>query len=207
METIDLVPMIDLLDDSVDDLEEALEPLLKCALSETAGKLPMLDRAQLYVLVAYAIESILFCMSAGTKGLLKLIIIAYFRLNGVNSKDHPVFRELTRVKQYFEKIKAAESAGTKQAVKLNKAAAGRFIKHALASPSRHCCAVRFASADFDVRLKIRDTTTIWENKVESKAQPLTPDLKKVLKTKSAMTQEMGQELSSAATSHFPTWSI
>lgn len=56
---------------------------------------------------------------------------AYLRLNGVNAKEHPVFRELTRVKQYFEKIKVAESAGTNPNTKLDKAAAGRFIKHAL----------------------------------------------------------------------------
>jgi exosome complex protein LRP1 len=44
-----------------------------------------------------------------------------------------VFRELTRVKQYFEKIKAAETdpATTRPTVTLNKEAAGRVIKHAL----------------------------------------------------------------------------
>lgn len=68
MEIADLVPLIESLDDNIDDLEEALEPLLKSAVSDTAGKLPLLDKAQLYVLVTYAIESILFCMSAGTKG-------------------------------------------------------------------------------------------------------------------------------------------
>ena len=62
METIDLESLIELLDDNIDDLEEALEPLLGNALSDTAGKLPLLDKAQLYVLVTYAIESILFCM-------------------------------------------------------------------------------------------------------------------------------------------------
>ena len=67
----------------------------------------------------------------------KLRIIAYLRLNGVNSKEHPVFRELIRVKQYFEKIKAAESAGTRQNVTLDKDAAGRFIKNALVSRN-HC---------------------------------------------------------------------
>jgi len=57
--------------------------------------------------------------------------IAYLRLNGTNAKEHPVFRELTRVKQYFEKIKLAESAGAKPTTQIDKAAAGRFIKHAL----------------------------------------------------------------------------
>ena len=61
MDTSDLVPLIELLDDNIDDLEESLSSLLKSALSDTAGKLPLLDKAQLYVLVTYAIESILFC--------------------------------------------------------------------------------------------------------------------------------------------------
>lgn len=67
METIDLEPLIESLDDNIDDLEEALQPLLNSALSDTAGKLPLLDKAQLYVLVTYAIESILFCVFAGTQ--------------------------------------------------------------------------------------------------------------------------------------------
>ena len=66
MEITDLVPLIEALDDNIDDLEEALEPLLQSALSDTAGKLPLLDKAQLYVLVTYAIESILFCKSIDT---------------------------------------------------------------------------------------------------------------------------------------------
>ena len=64
MEITNLVPLIESLDDNIDDLEEALEPLLKSALIDTAGKLPLLDKAQLYVLVTYAIESVLFCVSA-----------------------------------------------------------------------------------------------------------------------------------------------
>jgi len=53
--------MIDDLDDEIDELEEALSPLLKTKLAETASKLPVLDKAKLYVLVTYAIESMLFC--------------------------------------------------------------------------------------------------------------------------------------------------
>ncbi|MCJ1274504.1 hypothetical protein MMC21_002300 [Puttea exsequens] len=117
MESADLLNLIELLDDNVDDLEDALAPLLGNALSDVASKMPLMDRAQLYVLVTYAIESVLF---------------SYLRLSGVNAKEHPVFRELTRVKQYFEKIKLAESAGATPKAKLDKQAAGRFIKHALA---------------------------------------------------------------------------
>jgi exosome complex protein LRP1 len=61
-------------------------------------------------------------------------VIAYLRLHGVNAKEHPVFRELTRVKQYFGKIQAleAEQAEPEQrTMTLDKEAAGRFIKHGL----------------------------------------------------------------------------
>lgn len=77
MEITDLVPLIESLDDNIDDLEEALEPLLQSALSDTAGKLPLLDKAQLYVLVTYAIESILFCKSIDTN---TILILNYYSL-------------------------------------------------------------------------------------------------------------------------------
>ena len=57
------MPLVEQLDDNIDDLEEAASLLLRNALSETAGKLPLLDKAKLYVTVAYAIESIIFCLS------------------------------------------------------------------------------------------------------------------------------------------------
>lgn len=61
METERIQTLLEQLDDEVDDLQESLGPLLQNALSKTAAKLPLLDKAKLYVLVTYAIESILFC--------------------------------------------------------------------------------------------------------------------------------------------------
>lgn len=66
MDPTAMVPMLEALDDNIDDVEEALSPLLKVALSDIAGRLPVLDKAQLYVLVTYAIESILFCRCLST---------------------------------------------------------------------------------------------------------------------------------------------
>lgn len=134
MDTVDLSPLLEQLEDTIDDLEETLEPLLKAPLSETAAKLPLLDRAKLYVSITYAIESIIFCKRRYNLPCEKVLIrmIAFLRLNGVNAKEHPVFRELTRLKQYFEKIKIAESGEVKRnSLSLNRPAAGRFIKHAL----------------------------------------------------------------------------
>ena len=61
MDTNDLVPLLELLDDNIDELEESVQPLVKDALTDTASKLPLLDKAQLYILLTYAIESILYC--------------------------------------------------------------------------------------------------------------------------------------------------
>ena len=113
----DLHPLVDTLASNIDDAEESLASLINTALSASTSKLPLLDKAKLYTLVTYAIESLLF---------------SYLRLNGLDAKTHPVFAELTRVKQYFEKIKTAETSHVKRNATLDKAAAGRFIKQGLA---------------------------------------------------------------------------
>ncbi|KAG9523335.1 DUF1295-domain-containing protein, partial [Aureobasidium melanogenum] len=113
----DLRPLVDNLASNIDNVEESLAPLINTALSASTSKLPLLDKAKLYTLVTYAIESLLF---------------SYLRLNGLDAKTHPVFAELNRVKQYFEKIKLAETSHVKRNATLDKAAAGRFIKHGLA---------------------------------------------------------------------------
>jgi len=52
-------------------------------------------------------------------------------LNDIEAREHPIFRELIRVRQYFEKVKDAEIRGMKPATKLDKVAASRFIKYTL----------------------------------------------------------------------------
>lgn len=60
MDVSDITPLLDQLDGNIDNLEDALEPLLK-NLQDVASKLPLLDKAKLFVLVSYSIESALFC--------------------------------------------------------------------------------------------------------------------------------------------------
>jgi hypothetical protein len=135
MDTSKVMSLLEQLDDEIDDLEEVISPLVKAPLSVSASKLPLLDKAKLYVLVAYAIESILFCRFRCTLIIERLhltITAAYLRLLGVKAREHPVFRELTRVKQYFQKIKAAENpvnqrAGKRDNLSLDKGAAQRII--------------------------------------------------------------------------------
>ncbi|PNS19591.1 Exosome complex protein [Sphaceloma murrayae] len=106
--------LLESLAEQIDGVDTALEPLLSKALSATTSKVPLLDKAKIYIHTAYAIESLVF---------------SYLNLNGVDAKTHPVFAELKRVRSYFEKVKGVESEGP--AAKLDKGAATRFIKHAL----------------------------------------------------------------------------
>lgn len=138
MDTKSVLGLADQLADDLEDLEANLEPFLVNSLNTTIKKLPLLERAKLNVLLVYAIESLIFCQLPLHVLLLRSLtyLLAYLRLHGVQAKEHPVFRELTRVKQYFEKIKAVEAEPTKSQPNLilDKNAAGRFIKNALVSP-------------------------------------------------------------------------
>ncbi|KAG5922476.1 hypothetical protein E4U53_003711, partial [Claviceps sorghi] len=55
----DITPDLDKLDVQLDRLEDALSPLLN-DLDERASQLPLLDKAKLFSLTAYSIESLLF---------------------------------------------------------------------------------------------------------------------------------------------------
>lgn len=61
METSHVLSLLEQLDDNLDDLEDVAKPLLDGSVAELSKKLPVLDKAKLYVLVAYAIESLIFC--------------------------------------------------------------------------------------------------------------------------------------------------
>lgn len=63
MDTSRMLSSLEQLDDEIDDLEDSLTPFLHTNVSDLASKLPLLDKAKLYVLVTYAIESMLFCKS------------------------------------------------------------------------------------------------------------------------------------------------
>ncbi|KAJ5114687.1 hypothetical protein NUU61_000446 [Penicillium alfredii] len=121
MDTETLLPLLEQLDDHVDDLEEVLQPFLGHSLSKSSKNLPLMDKAKLHVLITYTLESLIF---------------SYLRLHGTDAKQHPVFRELTRVRQYFEKIKALETEPEQRPMTLDKEAAGRFIKHGLVGTPR-----------------------------------------------------------------------
>ncbi|KIW49154.1 hypothetical protein PV05_10858 [Exophiala xenobiotica] len=157
MDTKSVLALAEQLEDNIEDLEDSLGAILETdgAFAATTKKLPLLERAKLNVLVVYAIESLLF---------------SYLKLHGVDAKEHAVFRELTRVKQYFEKIKTADADPTTShpTVTLNKEAAGRVIKHALAGNTKY----DLKRAEREAREKVRANKklTTLESSMQEKAK-------------------------------------
>ncbi|EKJ71612.1 hypothetical protein NXS19_005684 [Fusarium pseudograminearum] len=114
----DITPDLDRLDDQLDDLEEILQPLLG-NLEGLASELPLLDKAKLFSLTAYAIESLLF---------------SSLKLEGSDTQTQAVYAELKRIQQYFGKIKNIETPEVEESRSLtvNQEAAARILKADLA---------------------------------------------------------------------------
>ncbi|KAK1837680.1 exosome-associated family protein [Colletotrichum chrysophilum] len=110
----DMSNELDKLETHIDSLEDALKPLVS-DLPQMSSELPLLDKAKMFALTAYAIESLLF---------------SSLRLQGVDAKDHNVMTELKRVQQYFAKIKQVEEAQnpSQRTMTVNTEAATRILK-------------------------------------------------------------------------------
>ncbi|KAF5352705.1 hypothetical protein D9756_005859 [Leucocoprinus leucothites] len=104
------------LDSSLSDLESSLEPILSQSLPESIIGLEVIQQAKLQTLLPYLVYDLVFI---------------YLKAKGVDPKTHSVISELDRVRQYFEKITKAENPPTRRS-EVDKDAAGRFIKHAIA---------------------------------------------------------------------------
>ncbi|KAK4151909.1 Sas10/Utp3/C1D family-domain-containing protein [Chaetomidium leptoderma] len=120
MDVSDVTPQLDRLEEELNKAQETLEPLLG-DIGDISSKLPLLDKAKLYVLVSYTIESLLF---------------SALRLNGVETRNHAIFTELARVKQYVEKIQKLETPPAERETTVNTEAAARIIKANLSGRRR-----------------------------------------------------------------------
>ncbi|CAB4017356.1 Nuclear nucleic acid-binding C1D [Paramuricea clavata] len=103
---------------SMNTVEETLDPLLVMSSEEIHEKLDVLDRAKLDLMMVYAMNSMFWI---------------YLITQGVNPKEHGIKHELDRVKDYMKKIKDAGDK-RKASLKIDKDAARRFVKGALANP-------------------------------------------------------------------------
>jgi exosome complex protein LRP1 len=155
----DLPDLVEDLEVNIDELSTVLAPLLDAQLSTTASSLPLLDKAKLYVLAAYSIESLLY---------------STLQASGVNAKEHAIFKELARLKSYFGKIKSIEErpfAPSAPKTKLDVGAAARFIKHGLAGNEKYDLerAERMAKERARAQLKARQINKKFDD--DGKAHP------------------------------------
>lgn len=157
----DLPDLVEDLEVNIDELSDALQPLLSTPLHNTASSLPLLDKAKLYVLAAYAIESLLF---------------STLQASEVNAKEHAIFTELGRLKGYFAKVKEVEERGQQPKQRLDVGAAQRFIKHGLAGNDRYDLerAERIAKEKARAALKARQINKKFDEAGEEKTEVLTP---------------------------------
>ncbi|KAJ7044982.1 Sas10/Utp3/C1D family-domain-containing protein [Mycena alexandri] len=114
-ETTKLKAKLAFLDSSLSALESSLSPLFAQSLPETTVGLTSIEQAKLQTLLPYLVYDLVFI---------------YLKSKGLDPKTHPVVGELSRVRRYFDKISSAENPETPRAP-LDKAAATRFIKHAI----------------------------------------------------------------------------
>lgn len=149
----DLPVLVEDLEANIDELSDTLAPLLSTPLAASASSLPLLDKAKLCVLSAYAVESLLF---------------SALQASGVNAKDHAVFAELARLKTYFAKIREIEQRGAKPTTKLDVGAAQRFITHGLSGNDKYDLQRREREAKDRARaaLKARQINKKFDNENE-----------------------------------------
>lgn len=115
-DTLKIKRRLSTLTNSLDDLETSLTGLLSQSLPDLVIGLDTIQQAKLQVVIPYLVYDLVF---------------VYLKTRGLDPKAHTVIAELDRVRQYFDKIKDAEDPAKRQ-LTIDKAAATRFIKNAIA---------------------------------------------------------------------------
>lgn len=181
------LPTLQALSSSFTDLNSILQPLLahnyealNAALqsnSSTAEKSEdelhgRLDAARMQVSVAYVLMDLVWIL---------------LKTKGVDPTHHPVMQELERVKSYFGKIKRVqdnekEPETNEKATRVDRSAAGRFIRAALAgepgsTPGKH---TKFDddAAEKKEAEKVEDVVTPAKKSASTAAAAATPASKK-----------------------------
>ncbi|RIA96397.1 hypothetical protein C1645_755045 [Glomus cerebriforme] len=105
------------LEGGFDDIDSLLEPLLSQPLSELASSLGPIDRARLYLLYGYTLNS---------------LISLFLELKGQDSKIRILEEQYRRIQDCSEKITNTVNP-PQPSLSLNRDAASRFVKHALSN--------------------------------------------------------------------------
>lgn len=107
------------LEEEVAKLEKILGPVIQTPLKDLKKSLTPFENAKLNLIMAYSINTLYYM---------------FLKTQGLSPQQHPVTEELERVRDYFHKLNtvAGKTKPDQMTLRLNKDAADRFIKHALA---------------------------------------------------------------------------
>ncbi|THH33143.1 hypothetical protein EUX98_g1039 [Antrodiella citrinella] len=134
-----------ILNESLDELDETLEPLFAQTLPEVLAGLETLQQAKLQVDIPYVVYDLVFSVcSLGS-------LPAFSRADSYCKK-------LDGVRQYFDKIKKAEEGPEKRKNVLDQGVANRFIKHAIAQVNLQRPPADNHAGPSDVRVPVKVTS-------------------------------------------------
>ena len=111
---------------ALDHIEQSLGPLLELDRKQVVSSLTPLENAELNLALAYAVDSLFY---------------VWLRAKNCATEDHPVKKELGKVKLYMDKVKKAKAAldgtadddrGDRRTLRVDVAAGRRLIIAALA---------------------------------------------------------------------------
>ncbi|XP_061546327.1 nuclear nucleic acid-binding protein C1D [Phycodurus eques] len=102
---------------SMSAVKNMLGTLLSMPKNELEKKLDPLDQAKLDLMSAYTLNSLFW---------------TYLVTQGVNPREHGIKQELERIRTYMNRVK--DITDKKKAARLDKGAAGRFLRNALYDP-------------------------------------------------------------------------
>ncbi|SYW83557.1 related to LRP1 - nuclear exosome-associated nucleic acid binding protein [Ustilago bromivora] len=174
------LPTLQTLSSSFTDLSNILQPLLahnyeqlnsalqaNSSTTQNASEDELhgrLDAARMQVSVAYVLMDLVWIL---------------LKTKGVDPTNHPVIQELERVKSYFGKIKRVQdnekepAAQGEKGTKVDRSAAGRFIRAALAgepgsTPGKH---TKFNDESAEKKNKQIEKKEVEEAEAEAEATP------------------------------------
>lgn len=121
----DIKHLVENLEANIDEVETALKPLLNKDLSGpgVAAETPdPTQQAQLYSLLAYILEGLLF---------------SYLKAEGVNTGSHDIMKQLERVKLYMDKVSRLKDRPVSYPhSKIDRQAAHNLVKHGIPSQGK-----------------------------------------------------------------------
>jgi len=108
--------VFDKLDSNIKEIEQQLAPFFEVPNQDLEESLSPLEKAKLSIIVAYAINTLFY---------------SYLKTQGISPQDHPVKKELERIKLYIKKLQNVTELQKGPKSRIDREAADRFIAREL----------------------------------------------------------------------------